>query len=187
MSYCDILPTKLQDYIQWTVYAQICQKIWRGRSDCNRYAVNIARKYTGWWLSEGTKVKMDGGKLRVMDLLNPSTAVEIEYCLKHGLQQGDELDFWPVGDGWLWLGQKLSLEVEGGRWRVIDPLNPSTAVEIEYCVKHGSQRSNWEDFIQAIYLGLWQDEYVKGGNIKFYNRTAEAYQRLKERFVKETE
>ena len=69
MNYWDNLPCELQHYITAISVSPIIQNIWRRKCDCNRYSVNIARKY----LDE---------KYKINPLL-PKTAFELEYCIKH--------------------------------------------------------------------------------------------------------
>ena len=84
----------LQNYIRVIVVVPNCQKIWRGRSDCIRHALDITKKYT------------DRNSLMLYQV-NPmlhSTAVEIEYCVKYGLQ----------GKHYLW--EEFIRAIEEGLW-----------------------------------------------------------------------
>ena len=71
-------------------------------------------------------------------------------------------------------------------WEV-DPMDPETAVEIEYCVKHANFRHHREmlkDYLAGIEQGLWEDQWEpsicrRGG--EFYYHTEVARDMLQKR------
>ena len=100
MSYWNLLPEELQSYIREIAVAPIIQKIWRGRSDCKRYALNIARKYAD------PEWNQSGGRYWGVDPMHPETPTEIEYCAKHA---------WFCEKMWLW--EDFIVTIEHSLWK----------------------------------------------------------------------
>lgn len=77
MSYWDMLPMDIKDYILYLVYIPIIQKTWRRRYNRMMISVMIARRYADEEWNESNGSYWD------MNPMLKLTANEIEYCVKH--------------------------------------------------------------------------------------------------------
>ena len=56
----------------------------------------------------------------------------------------------------------------------LDAMVETTSIKIGYCLKHGCLHKSWwlwEQFIEAIEYGLFNDEYTGGPGAVYYNKT----------------
>ena len=65
-----------------------------------------------------------------------------------------------------------------------NPMDPLTALELEFCVKHSLIERRtwiWDEFINIIDYGLWMDEYTGGPGAKYKRRVRAAKEKLEEK------
>ena len=65
-----------------------------------------------------------------------------------------------------------------------NPMIDSTALELEFCVKHSLIERRiwiWDEFINVIEHGLWMDEHTGGPGAKYKCRVRAAKEKLEEK------